>query len=451
MPEPHAAEHDEYLAHYRRTGEKRIIGLGREVVGRRKDGSTFPLELSVAESAGPPRRFTGFVRDITERKQLEAKLLRAQRLESIGTLVSGIAHDLNNVLTPVLMAVKLLKRDRPGLDKADLLDTAQRSVERGVDMLRQLLAFGGRLGGEQVLVHLAPLAAEVVGLLEHTLPKAIAIRREWAGVPDAVVGDPTQLAQVLMNLCVNARDAMPDGGTLTLSLTAATLTARGVTPHPGAQPGRYLVLSVADTGTGIPADVQEKMFDPFFTTKPQGLGTGLGLSTVLGIVRAHGGFVTVYSQVGRGTEMSVHLPAAEPAAGAGGSDVSRWNPTGRGELILVVDDEPAILATARATLDGHGYRTLTARGGAEAIALLRARRDEVRLVVVDLMMPEVDGPAVMAEIRRRSPHLPILAASGLPPTGRYAEAIAATAARFLSKPYSDDDLLAAVGRSLAGG
>jgi PAS domain S-box-containing protein len=449
MPQPYAAEHDGYLERYRHTGERRIIGIGREVVARRKDGTTFPAELAVGE--GDPdsdHRFTGFIRDISERRQLEARFLRAQRLESVGTLVSGIAHDLNNVLTPVLMAVKLLKKDKPGLDKADLLDTAHRSIERGAGMIRQLLTFSGGAGGEKAVVHLKPLLAEVVALLGHTLPKSIAVRNEWPEATATVVGDPVQLSQVLMNLCVNARDAMPAGGTLTLSLAAATLDARTVANYPGARPGRYLILSVADTGTGIPPAVQEKMFDPFFTTKPLGQGTGLGLSTVLGIVKSHGGFVNVYSEPDRGTKMCVYLPAAEPTPVAGVA-VTPGPAAGRGECVLVVDDEPAIRATAAATLEGHGYRVLTAGGGADAIAAFHDHRADIRLVLVDMMMPGVDGAAVMAAIRQASPDVPILAASGLTPTGRYADAIAAAHARFIPKPYSDDDLLTTVGERLA--
>jgi PAS domain S-box-containing protein len=451
MPQPFAAEHDGHLERYLRTGERRIIGIGRQVVARRKDGSTFPADLAVGEGdPGSRHRFTGFVRDVSERKELEARFLRAQRLESVGTLVSGIAHDLNNILTPVLMAVKLLKKDKPGLDKADLLDTAHRSIERGAAMLRQLLTFSGGAGGERLPVRLTPLVAEVVGLLEHTLPKSISIRRECPEGVATVVGDPTQLTQVLMNLCVNARDAMPDGGTLTLSWTAVTLDPRTVAQYPGAAPGRYLVLSVADTGTGIPPAVLEKVFDPFFTTKPPGRGTGLGLSTVLGIVKAHGGFVNVYSEPDRGTKMCVYLPAVEPAHRAGGGvTVSAGGAAGHGECVLVADDEPAIRATAAATLESHGYRVVTASGGAEAIAAFHEHRAAIRLVLVDMMMPGVDGPAVMDAVRREDGALPILAASGLRPTGRYAEAVAAARARFVSKPYSDDELLTAVGELLA--
>lgn len=571
MPEPHAGQHDGHLARYLRTGEKRIIGIGREVTARRRDGSTFPIELAVGEGEpGSPHRFTGFVRDITarktaeellrsqaelldqvtngvmvrdpedritywnrgaermygwaaaeavgrratalfqkqrpeeldeaervlkaegtwrgelrqeakdgrpltveavwtllrdatgqpagkivinsdvtEKKELEAKFLRAQRLESLGTLVSGIAHDLNNVMTPILMAVKLLKKDKPGVDKRALLDTAETSVQRGTAMIRQLLAFAGGLEGERAPVYLKQVVKEVRSILDHSFPKSVAVLTTLPDVDWPISGDATQLSQVLLNLCVNARDAMPDGGTLTIGLERRHLNGTAAALNPGARPGWYAVLTVIDSGEGIPPDVQQKMFDPFYTTKPQGKGTGLGLSTVAGIVRSHGGFVNVYSQVGQGTKMTVYLPveldrAAVPIAAPAPPD----HATGHGELLLLVDDEQPILTLTRATLEASGYQVLTACGGEQGLATYRANRRDVRLVVLDMMMPGTDGPAVMAELRRESPALPIIAASGLKPVGRTAEAVAASATAFLSKPFSDDELLHTVARLL---
>jgi PAS domain S-box-containing protein len=572
MPQPHATEHDGYLARYLRTGEKRIIGIGREMTARRKDGTVFPIELAVGEGdPGSPHRFTGFVRDITarkraeeqlrsqaelldqvtnavmvrdlddritywnrgaermygwtaaeavgrtaadlflktppealdeaervlraegawsgelrqvtkddrplvvdslrtllrdadgrpvgkivinidvtEKKELEAKFLRAQRLESLGTLVSGIAHDLNNVMTPILMAVKLLKKDKPGVDKRALLDTAEASVERGTAMIRQLLAFAGGLEGERAPVHLKQVVKEVRSMLDHSFPKSIAVAAELPDVDWPVAGDATQLTQVLLNLCVNARDAMPDGGTLTIRLEGKLLTGKAVVAYPGAKAGRYEVLTVTDTGTGIPPDVLEKMFDPFFTTKPLGKGSGLGLSTVVGIVRSHGGFVNVYSEVGQGTKMTVYLPVqpADPHSPAAVPSAHTAPPPGHGELLLLIDDEPAILTLTKATLEASGYQVLTAGGGDEGLAAFRANRPAVRLVVQDMMMPGTDGPTVMAELRREAPTLPIIAASGLKPVGRAAEAVAAHASAFLPKPFSDDELLQTVARLL---
>jgi PAS domain S-box-containing protein len=387
--------------------------------------------------------------DVTEKRLLETRSRRAQRLESVGTLTSGIAHDLNNVLTPVMMAVKLLGRDKPGIDRRALFDTANASLERGANLIRQLLAFAGGLDGERLPVDLKAVANEVAGMLRQTLPKSIALRTEVGVDVWPVVGDSTQLSQVLLNLCINARDAMPDGGALDVTVGNKRLNGEAAALCPGAKPGRYVVLAVADTGIGITPEVQEQMFDPFFTTKPFGLGTGLGLSTTLGIVRSHHGFVNVYSEPGRGTRMSVYLPAADQSPMSAKHGTNEAVP-GRGELILVVDDEAAILLAARMVLEAGGYQVVSA-GGDEAVAVFQQNADRVAAVVLDMMMPVKDGPAVMAELRAIRPDLVILAASGLRPSGRIAEAIAGGVAGFLQKPFTDEELLQAVSNAIARG
>jgi len=364
-------------------------------------------------------------------------------------LTSGIAHDLNNVLTPVMMAVKLLGRDKPGIDRRALLGTADASLERGANLIRQLLAFAGGLDGERLPVDLKAVVNEVSAMLRQTLPKSIALRTEVAVDAWPVVGDSTQLSQVVMNLCINARDAMPDGGALDVTVENKRLNGDAAALFPGTKAGRYVVLAVADTGTGISPEVQEKMFDPFFTTKAFGQGTGLGLSTTLGIVRSHHGFVNVYSEPGRGTRLSVYLPAADQVPTSVQRDTNNAVP-GRGELILVVDDEAAILSTARIVLEAGGYRVLSAGGGDEAVAVFRQNADRVAAVVLDMMMPAKDGPAVMAELRAVRPDVVILAASGLRPSGRIAEAVAAGAAGFLQKPFTDEELLQAIATAIAG-
>jgi PAS domain S-box-containing protein len=419
-----------------------------EVKVIRRDGSAVDVELVAGcFPDGDGTSLQMVLHDVSPRKELEARSLRAQRLESIGTLAGGIAHDLNNVLTPILMAAQLLHKDRPEAQRQELLSTVQASAERGADLVRQLLSFAGGAEGAHEAVSLRPVVREVEKLLTHTLPKSIRLRVEVAPDPGAVSGDPTQLAQVLMNLCVNARDAMPQGGTLTVGAATTSVTEEQARLNAGSRPGPHVVLSVTDTGGGIAPEIIDRIFDPFFTTKERGKGTGLGLSTVLGIVRSHGGFVNVYTEPGKGSRFTIYLPALEKAPAAAAPPGRRDLPEGRGEVVLVIDDEQPILVTARATLEAHGYRVLTAARGAEGVEVYR-KSGAVRAVLLDMMMPGLDGPATMRRLLEIDPRAQIIAASGLKAPDRVAAAVAAGAINFLPKPYTDEQLLRALAEIL---
>lgn len=398
----------------------------------------------VHEEGGKPKSILIVNTDIREKKKIEAQFLRTQRIDSLGTLAGGIAHDLNNVLAPILMAAQMLKARFTDPQSQRLLNVLESSAKRGADMVKQVLTFARGVEGERVLLQPRHLLKDLVKILQETFPKNIQIKHELAPDLMTLVGDPTQLHQVLLNLCVNARDAMPQGGTLTLSAENCvleqippTLPALGFSP----KPGPYVLLKVADTGCGIPQENLDKIFDPFFTTKELGKGTGLGLATVLGIVKSHAGFVQVQSQVNRGTVFSVYLPAADKPPAAPSSSEARSLPSGKGELILVVDDEAAVLSMIKETLETFGYRTLTAADGTEAVAAFTAHRGEIKAVILDMLMPHMDGPATIRVLRKLEPQLRIVAASGLMDAQKAKEATGLGDLCFLMKPFTAESLL----------
>lgn len=381
------------------------------------------------------------VRVRRERKRLEAQFLRTQRMESIGALASGIAHDLNNVLSPILLAVEVL-RQNPAKEQAQwVLATVESNAKRGQELVKQVLAFGRGVEGEPVVLQPRHLIREMENLLREILPKRIEIRTDIAKNLWTVSGDATQLHQVLMNLCVNARDAMPDGGILSISAENLFVDENPMRIHADARVGPYIIITVSDTGTGIPPEILGKIFEPFFTTKEMGKGTGLGLSTVLSITKGHGGFMEVYSHVGSGTVFKVYLPATEAAVVQQKPDEMPDLPAGNGELILVVDDEASIREITRATLEAYGYRVITANNGAEAVAVYLQHQEEIQVVLTDIMMPVMEGLTSIRMLRQMSPRLKILAVSGLPSNEILNEATETGVQAFLQKPYPGERLL----------
>ena len=378
--------------------------------------------------------------DVTEdrlRQQLER---RSQRLESIGTLASGIAHDLNNVLTPITMGAKLLKRPASDGQRNEIINSITASAERGAGMIRQLLAFAGGTPGPREAVNVSELLEEARAILAPTLPKTITLNIELNAVLWPVRGDATELSQVLMNLAINARDAMPDGGRLSIEASNTTVQ-KDQGGGDALPPGRYVQISVIDNGIGIAPHLIDKVFDPFFTTKEQGKGTGLGLATCMGIVTHHGGTMSVESVVNQGTRFNVVLPAEQQPAPES-LPVSAESPSmGSGETILLVDDEDSILQMSKVTLEFSGYHVLTANSGLQALEVCRHNQQQIRAVIVDMMMPEMDGLQTIAGLRRIKSNLSIIASSGLRKPDQGSGAIEGTQA-FLPKPYSDDQLLA---------
>lgn len=395
----------------------------------------------VRDNEGNPQSILTINADITERKRLEAQFMRAQRMESIGTLAGGIAHDLNNVLTPILLSVSLLQHRPYPEDDKRLFEMIESNAKRGANMVRQVLSFARGVEGQRIPVDVAQTLREVVTLIRDTFEKNIRISVHNPETLWPISGDPTQVHQLVMNLVVNARDAMTYGGHLELSADNVDLDDQYVSMNPQARVGRYARITVSDTGNGIPAPIRDRIFEPFFTTKDVGKGTGLGLSTVQAIVKSHGGFVTLYSEEGRGSTFRVYLPALEEAGQNPEVSPSTRLPRGEGQLVLVIDDEDSVRTITKQTLEAYGYRALLAEDGADALATYAQRGHEIDVVLTDMMMPIMDGYATIQALYRINPRVKIIAASGLAANGMVAKAATAGVRHFLQKPYTSDTLL----------
>jgi signal transduction histidine kinase/ActR/RegA family two-component response regulator len=403
----------------------------------------------VRDEDGRPQSLFAINTDVTEKKELEAQFLRAQRMESIGVLAGGIAHDLNNVLGPIMMALEMLKSRFPDAESQQILEILETSADRGAGMVKQVLQFARGAAGERILVQPAHIIRDLRKVAQDTFPKGIDVRTDVSADVWVASADPTQLHQVLLNLCVNARDAMPNGGTLTMAADNVTFDATYAGMVADAKPGDYVRLCVRDTGTGMTPEIIARIFEPFFTTKDLTKGTGLGLSTTLGIVKSHDGFLDVESAPGKGTVFKVYLPAVREGAPAPECEAQRDLPHGDNELVLVVDDEAAHRFIMEDTLKRFGYRVLTAGDGAEACALFASRQEEIAAVLTDLAMPIMDGAATIRALRWMKPQLPVIAATAVSNPGRLALAQEAGAGTILTKPYRTETLLSALRDSLA--
>lgn len=422
---------------------RQVTRGGREIVVESR-------RTLLRDETGQPAAVLNINTDVTDKRQIEAQLLRSQRLENIGVLAGGIAHDLNNVLGPILVVGYLLRDKLPNEESRRMLDTATASAKRGAEMVKQILSFARGVAGDPVLLQIRHLVNEIVKLARETFPRSIQFA---TNVPDdlrPVLGDATQLHQVLLNLCVNARDAMPDGGTI--SIEAENIVLEGVKTPMQEQPlvGPFVQLRVSDTGTGIATELLDRIFEPFFTTKEAGKGTGLGLSTVQSIVKSHGGSLEVLSQLGRGTTFKIQLPVAPATETERVRRKPQTPPLGQGELVLLVEDELAILEITKELLESFNYRVLTATDGVEAVTLYRQHKGDVQIVVTDLMMPIMDGPALIRALRQLDPKAKVIAVSGLGSQARLAEVSDLNVQAYLTKPYSTELLMSTLRHTLKG-
>jgi PAS domain S-box-containing protein len=431
--------HNKYSRHYTneivtRSGERRLIQWNNSLV---------------YSASGQVVGVASIAEDITDRAQMEKQLFRAQRLESLGTLAGGIAHDLNNLLLPILMGVTLLKRFGPNEASLKAIDNIERSVKRGSELVKQVLLFarGGQTSREPV--RLGDVVREIQAIITSTFPKDITLETAIDKDVNAVTGDATQLTQVLLNLCVNARDAMPQGGHIFISARNHVMRESEALLHGAVAGAAYAVLEVADTGEGMSKGVIDLIFDPFFTTKEVGKGTGLGLSTVQGIVSNHGGFATVSSAVGEGSTFTVYLPArvAQPETVEPPADTST-PPHGNGELILLVDDDASVLSITQQTLVEFGYQVLTAEDGAQAIGIFSRRHEDIALVLTDMAMPVIDGHALIAALNRIGRDVRVIAATGNPSAAAMTKIARSGVTHILVKPYTADHLLRTIATAL---
>lgn len=442
MPSPYREQHDGYIERYLRTGEKHIIGIGREVEARKKDGTIFPMELAVGEVKldGTPI-FTGFIRDLTARARMEADLRQAQKMEAIGQLTGGLAHDFNNLLTVISGNLEMLEARIDEASHRELIKEAQGAAELGAQLSNRLLAFGRRQPLNPKPTHLNALVQGMSDLLRRTLGEQIQIETRLTSDIPATVVDSGQVENALLNLTINARDAMPSGGRVIIETASADIDADYVDVHAEAAPGHYVTLAVTDTGVGMSPDVRRRAFDPFFTTKGPGAGTGLGLSMVYGFTKQSGGHVQLYSEVGLGTTVRMYLPAqVAPVVERATAGTAPSAPTGAGGTILVVEDDPRVRRVSVRRLKQLGYIVTEAENGPAALAVLD-RSDVIDLLFTDIVMAGgMTGVDLAREARRRRPGLKILFTSGYAEPSVIGQGVLASESGWLAKPHSAVEL-----------
>ncbi|MDZ7768756.1 MAG: PAS domain S-box protein [Woeseiaceae bacterium] len=444
MPSPYREEHDRYIDNYQRTGQAKIIGIGREVAGQRKDGSTFPMDLSVGEAIQDGEStFVGIIHDLTERNRMQEQLTQAQKMETVGQLSGGIAHDFNNLLTVIIGNAEILAgslKARP--DLKELADMIGFAGSRGADLTQRLLAFSRRQTLQPVGIDCNHFIDSMQVILRRTLREDINVRTLLDSDLWQVFADPAQLESSILNLALNAQDAMPAGGSLTISSANVPLDQHYRDMHPEVPPGHYVMLAVTDNGQGMTREVLEKVFEPFFTTKDVGKGSGLGLSMVYGFVKQSNGHVTIYSEPALGTTVRMYLPASAGAAEEAVVDEASYNdvfPSGHGN-VLVVEDDPFVRAYAVASVESLGYSTIAAIDGHNALAHLNGDA-EIDILFSDVVMPGgVNGLELASQAIELRPRIKVLLTSGYGLESLADRGQLAPGTVVLHKPYRRADL-----------
>ncbi|HEY0257327.1 MAG TPA: PAS domain S-box protein [Candidatus Methylacidiphilales bacterium] len=424
------------LRHFAKDRQELIIECRRSLL-RDKDGR--------------PKSVLSINTDVTEKRRIEMQFMRAQRMESLGILAGGIAHDLNNILTPIMLSIDVLKGTAADSQTRSILETIEISTRRGSEIVQQVLSFARGLEGQRIPIQPKYLLKDIEHIILDTFPKDVRLQLTLPHDIWAIIGDPTQVQQVMLNLCLNARDAMPNGGALTVRAENCIADEQYVAMNPQAKLGSYVSISVSDAGVGIAEELFDKIFEPFFSTKDVGKGTGLGLSSVKAIVKSHDGFINVYSELGRGTTFKIYFPAQPSVIDIyDETPKSPELPRGSGETVLVVDDEASILTITSETLQAFGYNVVTASNGAEAVAIYAEQRKKIAVILTDLSMPVMDGRATMYALLKINPKTRIIAMSGMDEVESIAKASSAGIKHFISKPYSAATLLKTLRAILQG-
>ena len=443
MPEPYHSEHDRYISNYLQTGVAKVIGIGgREVKGLRKDGSTFPMDLAITEfQLENHHYFVGIVRDVSQRKTLEAQLQQSQKMEAFGQLAAGVAHDFNNLLTVILgySELLLLSMSQPFDEKYQMVAEIQRASEGASALTRQLLAFSRRQILDPKVLDLNSIITETEKMLRRLIGEDVQLVSVLSPNISPVKVDPGQIVQVIMNLAVNARDAMPQGGKLTIETRSIELDAAYAATHSEIRPGNFVMLSVADTGIGMTPEVKARIFEPFFTTKQVGAGTGLGLAVVYGIVKQSGGRIEVYSEPGTGSTFKIYLPAVQNSPGEASVIDSQTLHPGS-ETILLVEDEKMVRELGILALKRNGYKVLSAANGEAAIEILANYESTIDLLVTDVVMPEMSGRQLAEAAQLGYPNLKVLYVSGYTDDAIVRHGILQANVAFLQKPFTPNSL-----------
>lgn len=457
IPERFRARHREGLAGYLRTGTGTVLGKSVELEALAKDGREFPVELSIVTTQVPTgKMFSASIRDLSERRDaesaqasLEGQLRQAQRLETVGQLAGGLAHDFNNLLAVILNYSEFVADQLPEGEMRQDVEEIQRAAKRGADLTRQLLIFARRELNRPELLDVNDVVSGVEKVLRRTLGENVEFVKSLASDLPAVRADPGQLEQVFLNLAVNSRDAMPGGGRLLVETALVDLDATYVEAHPGAAVGRFVRLTVSDTGTGMTPEVAARAFEPFFTTKPTGHGTGLGLATVYGIVTQAGGSIRIYSEEGSGTLIAIHLPAVDEKVTRQPRTAAAAPAKGSGETVLVVEDEaPVLFATIR-ILSANDYTVFAESVPADALALLADTDRRIDVLLTDIVMPQMSGIELATRARELRPELKVLYMSGYSSEMISRQGTLNVGSCLLQKPFTRAELLNEVGEVLA--